>query len=243
MHAAVTIKQLRWQSNSWLLIFFVCFFTLFICLGVWQLSRAESKRQWLAQRNNAERSNIEQITQLTTFSGKEFQPIALRGAFDQQTAWWLQNQTLNNQLGFDLLVPFNTESGQAILVNLGWQPNTDLSAWRNNTGQTIVIRGKVRKPMDLPFVSNIFNNENSSVVEIVPSHFPYKNLNQEWYLQIDPDQPQALTTHWQANTMTPAKHVGYAVQWFTMAAALLIVFILTTTNITTLWRRVDKRQV
>ena len=54
--------------------------------------------------------------------------------------------------------------------------------------------------------------------------FPY-------VLRIDPEQAGALLVSWQVINVRPEKHTAYAVQWFTMAAALLIFFILRSSNL------------
>lgn len=54
--------------------------------------------------------------------------------------------------------------------------------------------------------------------------FPYT-------VRIDPDHRAALTVDWQVVNVSPAKHKGYAVQWFAMAVALGILFILRSSNL------------
>ena len=50
-------------------------------------------------------------------------------------------------------------------------------------------------------------------------------------VRIDSGVAAALTVDWQVVNVSPEKHTGYAVQWFTMAAALFILFILRSTNL------------
>lgn len=236
MSALSAIKNVRWQPNSLLVIFFAGFFSLFLILGSWQLNRAEEKRQWLFDRESAQQNPFQKIYNPVSDPVKEFDKVELTGQFDYQQAWLLENQTVNGQIGFDLIAPFVTEQGSAVLVNLGWQANKDLSAWLNNTGQTNRVRGMVRMPSDLPFVSNVFSAQVNAVVELVPGQFPYANLTPSWFMQIDPSHKLALLTHWQGQTISPAKHTGYAVQWFTMAAVLTVAFLFANTNIGTVWR-------
>ncbi|BFM04820.1 SURF1 family protein [Halioxenophilus aromaticivorans] len=237
MQLTAAIKKLQWHPNKPLLCFFLFFFCLLTILGCWQLSRAEQKHQWLIQRDQSPTPLANFINDLSYFSGEEFTAISLRGRIDKDKAWLLQNQRVNHQLGYDLLVPFLPELGPSILINLGWQATTDLPGWLNNSGQTIVIQGKVRKPMDLPFVSNVFKPGGDSVVEITPDGFPYNNLEKRWYLQISSEHPLAQITHWQGKTISPAKHTAYAVQWFSMAAVLSLAFLLASTNVLQIWRQ------
>ena len=99
------------------------------------------------------------------------------------------------------------------------------------------IEGRLRAPFDLPFFDNDFSGSGPSVLEIDPKQFPYPDLITDWYLQISPEHPQALTTHWQLPKITPAKHLGYALQWFSMSLVLLIAFIFANSNLGLLLRK------
>ena len=56
------------------------------------------------------------------------------------------------------------------------------------------------------------------------SLFPYT-------VRIDSDQPGALAVDWQIINVSPQKHHGYAVQWFSMAAALALIYLVRSSNI------------
>ena len=58
-------------------------------------------------------------------------------------------------------------------------------------------------------------------------------------VRIDAGEPGALLVDWQIVNVSPAKHTGYAVQWFTMAVALAIIFLLRNSN---LWDVLRGRQ-
>jgi cytochrome oxidase assembly protein ShyY1 len=47
-------------------------------------------------------------------------------------------------------------------------------------------------------------------------------------LLLDASQPDGYERVWEAHiAVTPERHIGYAVQWFTLAAAAVIIFIVT----------------
>ncbi len=54
--------------------------------------------------------------------------------------------------------------------------------------------------------------------------FPYQ-------LRLDQDSPGALQTGWATVSVQPAKHTGYAVQWFVMALVLLIMTVVANSNL------------
>jgi cytochrome oxidase assembly protein ShyY1 len=55
-------------------------------------------------------------------------------------------------------------------------------------------------------------------------------------VRINADAPGALGVDWQVVNISPDKHRGYAVQWFCMAAVLLIFYVLRSCNIWQLLR-------
>jgi cytochrome oxidase assembly protein ShyY1 len=59
--------------------------------------------------------------------------------------------------------------------------------------------------------------------------FPYP-------VRLHDDQPDALLAQWAVVNVSPEKHTGYAVQWFSMALALVIIFIFRSSNLGQLLR-------
>lgn len=59
-----------------------------------------------------------------------------------------------------------------------------------------------------------------------------------WLVRIDPRQPAALTADWPVVNASPEKHQGYAVQWLSMAAVLLLFFLLRSSN---LWQLLTRK--
>lgn len=230
MASVSATKEFRWHLNWPILILFSAFLGLFVSLGFWQLERAEQKREIIQQQASHSQATATRVSNFDFFDGEQYQQIELFGRFLSTTHWRLQNQIVDGQVGIDLLQPFMLTNGQTIIVNRGWVPaNATVEPSINDAN--INLQGAVRAPMDLPFVSNIFTGSEASVVEIIPADFPLDNLVADWYLQIAPEHPAALKTHWQVATMPPAKHMGYAAQWFTMAAVLMAALLFTNSNL------------
>jgi cytochrome oxidase assembly protein ShyY1 len=57
-----------------------------------------------------------------------------------------------------------------------------------------------------------------------------------WELRLAPDQPGGFRRDWPVVNVSPEKHRGYALQWFTMAAALLLLFVFRSSNLLSLVR-------
>lgn len=230
MATITATKEFRWQLNVPLLGLFGLVFLLFISLGIWQLARAEQKQTLLDQQHQGTVNASQSVVNFDYFDGSEYERVKLYGQFQAIKFWRLQNQIVDGQIGNDILAAFTLINGQTIIVNLGWLAK-DSEVTPVTDATPVNITGFVRKPMDLPFVKNIFTPGQESIVEIIPAHFPEANIIADWYLQIAPSEPMALTTHWQVQTMSPDKHIGYAVQWFAMAAVLFVALVFSNSNL------------
>jgi surfeit locus 1 family protein len=67
-----------------------------------------------------------------------------------------------------------------------------------------------------------------------PSHVEIERLLREssWaraadLVLLDPDQPEGYVRQWQAPGFPPLRHVAYAVQWFGLALALCVIYLVT----------------
>ncbi len=240
---SLSVRQIHWTIDVKAAFLFGSFFVLFVTLGVWQVDRAAQKHSMNQQKLQYAQSDPVAIHSLK-HTPAEHQSVTLEGEFDIDNIWFLKNQIINGQYGYDVLMPFNTYRGDSVIVNLGWvagetSHNPDLHPdqlmdWLD----TQSIHGNARAPMNLPFVENIFqSNENASILEITPASFPYSDIEPSWYLQISPNHPTALRTHWQDKSIKASKHIGYALQWFAMAATLAFAFLLTNSDLAQRWQR------
>ena len=49
-------------------------------------------------------------------------------------------------------------------------------------------------------------------------------------LRLAPDESSQFVREWHSHFMGPEKHYGYAVQWFSLAAALLVIYVVVNTK-------------
>lgn len=208
---------------------------VFINLGLWQMSREDEKRHFLAQQ--AERVSQPAIVANELPDEGELYglPVVLSGRFDQQAVFLLDNRVLNGKVGFEVQQVFHDTSGQAFLVNRGF-----------------VQMGRTRQdPVDIPSVSEqpvsikgyIYQRDNSNVAmqngDIAESSYPIivqhtdivqfgnrqGTLLYPHVIRLLEGESGALPRYWPDTTMPPEKHRGYAIQWFTMAFAVTLAWL------------------
>jgi len=199
-----------------------------ISLGCWQLGRGEEKRVMLA--HYAERRAAPPMTAelLPATSDLAYRRVQLRGSFDAEHSLLLDNSTREGKAGVELIQPFHDQaSGLWLMVNRGWLPWPDrrtppvfdtpaqplnLDAWVYvSPGATFQLHPDAQSGNWPKLVTAI------NPVKVWPE------LNREGFaheLRLDTG-PAAYRTDWPVVAMGPEKHLGYAVQWFAMATALV----------------------
>lgn len=204
---------------------------IMLALGFWQLDRKAEKDIRLANIEDAKQSHS--ISMDEAFSDIEnYQDFTVVAQGRPQTSFfYIDNKLLEGRAGFHVLVPYSTSQG-ILMVNLGWIP-------------AIGQRGTL-PDFELPALTEIegivyLPLHNSFIKETNKAYGQFPVLLQQVDLQeiglhlgqavlpatlrLLPDN-SAFMRQWQAVTMSPDKHLGYAVQWFGLAIAGLTVYLL-----------------
>lgn len=209
---------------------------LFIRLGFWQLDRAEQKQALLAQYEVGQRSQVE-ITPQNADRLSRYQRVRVSGHFDASHQILLDNMPSHTgRPGYRVLTPLQSSAGW-LLVDRGWLPLgatrailPDISvsdAERNLTGTMDALPRAGLQLADPPF-------DASAPWPRVLSFPAQSALEQQLgrklipgVLLLDASQPDGYERVWEAHLgFKPERHIGYAVQWFALASAAAIIFLL-----------------
>lgn len=221
-------------TPSWamILITFV-FFSLFIRLGLWQLQRAAEKQHLVEISKQMLRKPA------IDWNGKlklpeQYEAINVNGKF-LDNILFLDNQHYNHRVGYNVLISLLLEDGKIIIIDKGWVladlrnrkklPQIDLSL--NN----VKISGRAYYPsvnrMILGEQIEIISAR-SSIIQSIDIPIISKFLQKSVYPFIIRDENSTDNSYikeWSIVSMPPARHYGYAVQWFAFALVILIIFI------------------
>lgn len=203
-----------------------------IALGCWQLGRADEKRQLLA--TWAERRAAEPLgsVQLLHEADPAYRRVRLRGQFDAGHSLLLDNSVRGGQVGVELLQPFlDQPSGQWLLVNRGWLPWPDRRVpVRFDTPDSILsLDAWVYVPPGATFQLHADPQGGAwpHLLTAINASQLWTQLGREGFaheLRIEPG-PGSYRLEWPVVAMGPEKHLGYAVQWFALALALLALYL------------------
>ena len=216
-----------------LCVFVLVFLPLLVSLGFWQLERAEEKRTLQERIDQGREKPAIALNDMPRDRDVAWRQIRLRGQFDVEHLWLLDNRTRDGRPGVEVLQPFRDEqTDQWVIINRGWMPWRDRSERPavSTPEQTVTLTAEV-----LPEPGRGFELPDGSersgwpklIVRVNPSQL-YEQLGLKdpgWIARLTDSGPGALRLDWPALPMTAAKHVGYAVQWFALATALIVLFI------------------
>jgi surfeit locus 1 family protein len=211
-------------------IFILALLALLLSLGNWQLNRAEEKRDIESKIIAAQTDKPIHISSLEQSVDREFYKITLEGYFDDKKNIIYDNQTENGVAGYYVLTPFMISKTDAFLVNRGfvrWGADRNVLSVNPVASNYRVINGTLKRPKE-----RMTLKDSSSEVK-----FPYliQSLNMEklasstdlnigqLMVELDKDQPDGFIRNWQPFYGTVDKHIGYAIQWFSMAAVLILI--------------------
>ncbi|MGC1331691.1 SURF1 family protein [Pseudomonas sp.] len=200
---------------------------LLASLGVWQLNRAEEKRQLLAL--DAEHRLAEPIAsaQLQGLQAPAFRRVLLRGQFDAEHSLMLDNRQRNGRVGIELLQPFHDQASDLwLLVNRGWLPWQDRRTppHFNTPAQVVNLEAWVYVPPGATYQlsADPINQPWPRLVTAFDPSAMWGELGRDGYgheLRLT-SGPGAYQLGWPVVALGPEQHIGYAVQWFAMTLTL-----------------------
>lgn len=204
---------------------------LMVGLGFWQLDRADEKRQLLAQQEVVVQASPQVIT--PAFMPELYTPLKLVGRFEQHRHFLLDNQVVDGRLGYDVISPFLDNSGAVVLVNRGWVAAPPTRAEKPvfaTPENDVTIYASAGYHLKQPFL--LVPDESATdwpiVVQAIDVELFSELLSESltsYFARAEPGQAGSFIYHYQNVAVLPEKHTAYAVQWFAMTAALLLLYV------------------
>lgn len=227
-----------WHINRLLTVVTLLLFPLLLTLGFWQLSRADEKQ--IAQRDFVELRAAGAVT-LSELprAPANYTNLQVRGVIDNGRTLLIDNRIMQGRFGYEVVSPLRVVgSEQWLLINRGW---IAADAARRSLPVVPTIDGEVevhghlyRDQAGFELAGEVTSNAWPRVV----SHLAFERLSDAmqlalppYSLRLDADSPTALTVDWRVVNQGPAQHIGYAVQWFSMAAVLVLAWLFASSNL------------
>ncbi|WP_196158917.1 SURF1 family protein [Reinekea sp. G2M2-21] len=226
-----SLPSARFKPGRLLWAFVVFFLPLFISLGVWQLNRAVQKEQLLAERN----SPVLVGDAINWQALPLYRDIQFTGNAAAALPFLLDNKTHNGQFGYEVFQLYRHDAS-VLVVSLGWVAG---SADRTQLPVIEVPTTLTQQPLTLrpEPVNPLFDVDTNPPPSAPSGVWIVQGLTADWISRVtgynvlgfaqlhNSDVFGVGPVVWQPTVMSPARHRGYALQWFTMAIALLGMFL------------------
>jgi len=205
------------------------FALLFVSLGLWQLDRAAEKNSLMDQfAADAPYSEPTDYSRL-----EEFDRIEVYGQYLTERQILIDNIPKGGRIGYYVITPFRpSRNDPLVLVNRGWMPKDPRGA--ESPDLTIGVDFTTARGLTghLPRVA-IRPGEAFAVHGDWPRVAVYPTLDeisaelgenvQPAVLLLGADADNGFVRRWEPDQSGPMTHYSYAFQWFSMAAAVVLI--------------------
>ena len=212
-----------------ILIFAIIFAPLTFSLGVWQVNRANEKIEIL--------ENYDTLLLSTPLAldndHKNWQPVKTSGTFEDFIIYE-DNAILDGKAGYKIYHLFKNSDNSYIFIHRGFVERNKI---KNNLPEVEVpegiknLEGKVLKRTNNAFIQNIQESDSRIIQEFDLSylkerHSSLKNKEiYEYLFNLQAENEMKFSAIEKPVNMSSSKHIGYAIQWFGLCAALIILTI------------------
>lgn len=227
------MKKFRPPRWSWLVL--LPLLALLLGLGNWQMRRAHEKEAIQAAYERTAKQDPEDLRARTESRDLPI-PVKARGTYIAGRQLLLDNQSHDGRPGYHVWTPMRLVTGGLAIVDRGWierSASSELPDIAPPPDGMAAIRGLWRSlPQPGMRLSNgplVKLTKFPAVVEY-PTADDLRTLLGEpviaGVLQLDPTDAGGFVREWNpVATFPPSRHYGYATQWFALAAALVVLFI------------------
>ncbi len=228
---SLTCFKRRFTPRWYFLLLSLIAMGFFTRLGFWQLARATEKENLVqAHALLAAQSPI-------NWAGEgplpqQYQQLEVKGQY-LAFNFLLDNQHYQHRFGYNLLTPILLATNKVVLIDRGWLAG-DLSRqtlplFKTPAGE-IKLKGSAYQFSKHWLLGQVVEEKekNLFLIEEVNIKLISQLLHKSVYpfiIRLDKGEKGGYVREWPVVSMPPARHYGYAFQWFAFAVVILILFI------------------
>lgn len=229
---SVPVFKYRFTPNWLMLMLATLVIALFVRLGVWQMQRADEKMNML-QAQSVFATQKATAWNFNTSAPAQYQNIYVQGHY-LPNKWLLDNQHYQHQFGYSVLSALELGDDSVVIVDRGWVIG---DSTRRSFPKTPIpkeemrIEGSVYFPSSNPWLLGPemeIKQNNVIIFEQINTKLWSQLLQKRvhpFIIRLNKQQANGFIREWETVSMPPQRHLAYAWQWFAMALAVLIIFI------------------
>ncbi len=228
----MNILGYQFEPRLWSVILTLVAIAVFLNLGLWQLSRADEKQSQYDQLEQfAKQPAVLLPSTLVKLADFEYRDVEVQGEFVNEKTIYLDNKTYQGRAGYHIITPLRiANSSLHVAVNRGWVAT---GYDRSVLPPVKAIKGEVR-------ITGTVVSPNIKTFELsdkqgdkqVWNSLSLEKYQQALNLTLQPllilqksKEDDGLIKNWHKPESGASKNIGYAVQWFSLAATTIIIFI------------------
>lgn len=233
MATAASSGKKRFRPTLWPTLMAVPGILVLLAMGGWQVERMTWKQNLIAER--ASRLAAPPIADVADIRLPDhvFRRAAVRGSYLHDREMYLAARSLRGNVGYHVMTPLRLASGGVVLVNRGWVPSERKEPGKRAEGQVageIAVTGLVRgddrtgwfTPDNDPGKNTWFFVDRKAMAK-----FAKLDAVRGWHLVADASKnPGGFPIGGQRPPELPDNHLQYVITWFTLAAALAVIWFL-----------------
>ena len=226
------MPQLQFKPSLWPTLAAIAGVAATAALGNWQLGRGQDKAA-LAQRIAVANRDAQIELSQTEARAEDvaWHRVEVRGRLEPKYAVLIDNRILHGVVGYQVVMPLRINAGERhVLVNRGWVAAT---------GSRDILP-QIKTPPEEVLIAGLATVPSKRYLELskqVAEGKVWQNLTLERYraamplalqpvvIQQESGIDDGLKREWSAPDLGIDKHYGYAFQWFAMAAAIVIIYL------------------
>ena len=220
----------RFRPTLWASVTAAPAFAALLALGTWQIERLEWKLDLIAARGAAlEQPPVALPLADEPLAAFDYRRVTLSGRFLHDSEFYLVARVFDGRAGLHVVTPFERSEGPVVLVDRGWVPESARDPRARAEGQvagTVTVEGVARTTSP----HNAFTPDNAAAANQwlwidVPAMAKHAGIAlQPVFVEAGAANPGALPIGGQTRVELLNNHLGYAITWYALAAALAAIY-------------------
>lgn len=228
------LSKLRFRPTLWPTLISVPALILLVGLCLWQVQRMHWKEELIAEREaRVAAEPIALPAEGVDPASVDYRRVRLEGTFRHDQELFLGARSLNGNVGYQVLAPFELAGGGAVLIDRGWvpverkapesRPEGQLTGPQTVDGIARVAPGKVWMQPDNEPDKNMWFFVDLPAMKSASG----ADIRTDLYVDAGPaENPGQYPVGGQTRIELPNDHLQYAITWGLLAVALAVIYVL-----------------
>jgi surfeit locus 1 family protein len=223
----------RFRPSLWASVIAAPAFIALLGLGTWQVQRLEWKHDLIANREAAFGLPPAALpVDDKRLAGFNYRRVSIAGRFLHDSEFYLVPRVFDGRIGLHVVTPFERSAGPIVLVDRGWVPESARAPSTRVDGQvagTVTVDGVARTTSP----HNSFTPDNDAAANQwfwidIPAMARHAGIAlQPVFVEAGAGpSPSDLPVGGRTRVELRNNHLGYAVTWYALAAALAVIYAL-----------------